>query len=202
MTLTALVVLLIVLAVVWRLVRIAVRLILLALIVGAVLWYAGEHTRADRAKDPPAAQSGRVVRVTDGDTVTVRTVRGRERVRLLGIDAPEASSTRLGRPDCGGRAASTALRRLLPRGTRVRLTTDPDSGDVRDRYGRLLAFADTRDGRDAGEAQLAAGMAVVYRYDDRRFSRLARYRRAQRIARAHHRGAWTTCRGDFHTGRR
>ena len=198
MTLTALVVLLVVLVVVWRLVRIAVRLILLALIVGAVLWYAGEHTRADRALDPPAAHTGRVVRVVDGDTLTVLTAHGRERVRLLGIDAPEASSTRLGRPDCGGRAATTKLRRLLPRGTRVRLTTDPGSGDVRDRYDRLLAFADTRDGRDAGEAQLAAGMAVIYRYDDRRFSRLARYRDAQARARAQRRGAWKRCAGRFH----
>jgi endonuclease YncB( thermonuclease family) len=198
MTLTALVVLLVVLAVVWRLVRIAVRLILLALMVGAVPWYAGEHTRADHAHDPPAAQSGRVVRVADGDTLTVLTAHGRERVRLLGIDAPEASSTRLGRPDCGGRAATTGLRRLVARGTRVRLTTDPGTGDVRDRFGRLLAFADTRDGRDVGEAQVAAGRATVFRYQGRRFSRLARYQDAQARARAQRRGAWRQCDGRFH----
>ena len=202
MTLTALVVLLVVLAVVWRLVRIAVRLILLTLIVGAVLWYAGEHTRADRAHDPPAAQSAFVVRVADGDTLTVLTSRGHERVRVLGIDAPESSSTRYGRPDCVGRAATTELRRLVARGTRVRLTTDPGSGDVRDRHGRYLAYVDTRDGRDVGRAQLAAGMAIVYRYDGRRFSRLAGYQRTERVARARRRGAWSACHGDFHTGRR
>ena len=104
MTLTALVVLLVVLAVVWRLVRIAVRLILLALIVGAVLWYAGEHTRADRAHDPPAAQSGRVVRVADGDTLTVLTARGRERVRLLGHRRPGEPRA----PASGARTAAVA----------------------------------------------------------------------------------------------
>jgi endonuclease YncB( thermonuclease family) len=197
MTLTVVAVLLVVL-VVWRLVRIAVRLILLALVAGAVLWYAGAHTRADRAHDQPAAQSGRVVRVVDGDTLTVLTAHGRERVRLLGIDAPEASSTRLGRPDCGGRAATTVLRCRVPRGTRVRLTTDPGSGDVRDRYGRLLAFADTRDGRDVGEAQVAAGRATVFRYQGGRFSRLARYRDAQARARAQRRGTWKQCDGHFH----
>jgi endonuclease YncB( thermonuclease family) len=198
MTLTALVVLLVVLAVVWRLVRIVVRLVLLALVVGAVLWYAGEHTRVDRAHDAPIAQSGLVVRVADGDTLTVLTAKGRVRVRLLGIDAPESSSTRLGRPDCGGQEATASLRRLARRGTRVRLRTDPGSGDVRDRFGRLLAFADTRDGRDVGEAQVAAGRATVFRYRGRRFSRLARYQDARARARAQRRGAWKRCDGRFH----
>jgi endonuclease YncB( thermonuclease family) len=129
MTLTAIIVLLAVLAVAWRLVKLAIRLILLAVFAGAVLWYATTHSGASTGSAP--AQTARLAHVADGDTLTVITDHGRERVRLLGIDAPEASSTRFGHPDCAGRAATRSLRRLAHVGARVRLTTDPDSGDTR-----------------------------------------------------------------------
>ena len=135
----------------------------------------------------------RVTRVVDGDTIEVKTGGRRERVRLLGIDTPE-----LRRPagaECGAAAARANLRRLTRSGrgdTRVRLHTDPGSGDVRDRYGRLLAYADGPHG-DLGEAQLRAGLALVYRHRGRTFSRLARYRRAQAAARARRRGIWSAC---------
>jgi endonuclease YncB( thermonuclease family) len=80
----------------------------------------------------------------------------------------------------------------------VRLATDPRSGDTRDRYGRLLAYIDSRRG-DLGERQLRAGLATVYRYRDRRFSRLDRYREAEKDARADGRASWSACSGDFHT---
>ena len=93
-------------------------------------------------------------------------------VRLLGIDTPE---THGGPAECGGPAASRQLARIAPAGSRVRLVTDPGSGDTRDRYGRLLAYVDGPRG-DLGERQLRAGLAYVYRYRGRRFSRLDRYR--------------------------
>ena len=197
MTLAVLIAVLIVAAVVWRLAEIAVRLALLALAVGAVLWYAGEHHGSNR-RNPAGAQRGRVVKVADGDTMTILTGGRRERVRILGIDAPESTSTREGRPDCGGQAASAQLHRLAGPGTRIRLLTDPASGDTRDRYGRLLAYVDTRDGRDLGQAQLTAGLAIIYRYRHRAFSRLSRYRRAQADARSARRGSRQTCNGRFH----
>jgi endonuclease YncB( thermonuclease family) len=131
------------------------------LLIGAGAWYA-THDDSDTPADAPT-RGAQMRHVADGDTLVVSTPSGRERVRLLGIDAPEASSTRLGRSDCGRHAATVSLRRLVHPGARLRLTTDPGSGDVRDRYGRLLAYA-ARDGRDLGEAQLRAGMAIVYRY--------------------------------------
>jgi micrococcal nuclease len=64
------------------------------------------------------ASSGHVVRVIDGDTVQVR-VAGRVRaVDLAGVDAPEPGG-------CHAGEARQALRRLLPRGARVRLVRDP-----------------------------------------------------------------------------
>ena len=112
----------------------------------------------ERAQPDAPLTPVRVTRVVDGDTIEVQTGGRRERVRLLGIDTPE-----LRRPDgaeCGAAAARVNLRRLTRPdrgGARVRLHTDPGSGDVRDRYGRLLAYADGPHG-DLGEAQLRAGL--------------------------------------------
>ena len=73
----------------------------------------------------PAAPA-RVVRVLDGDTVVLESG---ERVRYLGINAPEA-----GEPFA---AEATARNAALVRGRTVTLETD---AEVRDQYGRLLAF--------------------------------------------------------------
>lgn len=78
-----------------------------------------------------------VVAVVDGDTIDVSFEQaGAERVRLIGIDAPESVSPST--PEqCFGAEASEALTDLLPPGTRVRLERDLET---RDRYGRLLAY--------------------------------------------------------------
>ena len=152
------------------------------------------------ALGPPPARipdTARIIRVVDGDTLVTLAAGRRVTVRLLGIDAPETPG---GTAECGGRAASRQLSRLAPAGSRVRLVTDPGSGDTRDRYGRLLAFVDGPRG-DLGEHQLRAGLAYVYRFRGRRFSRLDRYRRAQDLARAARRATWSGCAGDFHSAR-
>lgn len=79
-----------------------------------------------------------VEKVVDGDTIVVE--RGGERVtvRLIGIDAPEATALRKGAAECFGNEATTHARALLE-GARVTLKTDP-SQDTHDRYGRLLAY--------------------------------------------------------------
>jgi micrococcal nuclease len=148
-------------------------------------------------RQPPAPAVARTARVVDGDTIVVRAGGQRLTVRLLGIDTPEIHR---GPVECGGAAASGRLARIAPPGSRVRLVTDARSGDTHDRYGRLLAYVDGRRG-DLGERQLRAGLAYVYRYRDRRFSRLARYRGAQDDAHAHRRATWSTCSGDFHSAR-
>ena len=105
-------------------------------------------TRRDRA---------RVVRVVDGDTYDVRLSGGRKvRVRVLGIDTPEV----YGGTQCGGRQASARAKRLLPRGTKVLLTSDP-SQQNKDRYGRSLRYVE-KHGKDIGRRILRAGLAKVY----------------------------------------
>ncbi|MDT9595283.1 thermonuclease family protein [Nocardioides zeae] len=132
--------------------------------------------------------SGVLDAVTDGDTVRVRTADGTvERVRLLGLDAPEVRGT----PECGGDEATGVVADLLPEGADVVLVADPTQGD-RDRYDRLLRYVETSDGTDVGEAVLAAGWAEVYVFDDE-VERHQAYARAEESARAQDRGIWGAC---------
>ncbi|WP_202393065.1 thermonuclease family protein [Alteraurantiacibacter buctensis] len=92
---------------------------------------------------------------TDGDTLNC----GGERVRLLGIDAPDLHGCRQGR-QCvvgDGEAARQAIARLIG-GAALRI------GRVgHDSYGRTLAVV-YADGANASCAMIAAGHAV-YRRD-------------------------------------
>ena len=80
-------------------------------------------------------EEGRVARVVDGDTVLLA---DGERVRYLGIDAPELNNgpgkSRI--PEAGSREATQANARLVE-GLPVRLLRDQTE---RDRYGRLLRY--------------------------------------------------------------
>jgi endonuclease YncB( thermonuclease family) len=79
----------------------------------------------------------------------------------------------------------------------VRLVSDPTQ-DERDRFGRLLAYVELRDGTDLGRSQVRHGWAEVFVFDDDPFRRVGGYRRAARRARADGRGVWGACGGDFH----
>lgn len=99
-----------------------------------------------------SADSGNayVERVVDGDTVVLG---DGSRVRLIGIDAPEADEP------CGERATE-ALRDLVEH----RVVTLGNPGSVRDsdRYGRLLRYLDTD--IDPAASLLSDGLATA-RYD-------------------------------------
>jgi micrococcal nuclease len=139
---------------------------------------------------PNATFAGRVVKITDGDTVKVRLDAGRtEKVRLIGMDTPETKKP--GTPvQCFGKAATAAATRLLA-GQRVRLRLD---AETRDRYERLLAYVYREpDHRFVNAALVRDGYAVpltippnVAHADE--FARLARE------ARAAGRGLWSACR--------
>jgi len=100
----------------------------------------------------PAAVSGVVVEVVDGDTIEVG---GVGRVRIIGIDTPE-------RGECGFESATQRLAELV---LDERVALVGGSVDALDRYGRLLRYVDVG-GVDAGLVLLEEGWAVA-RYDSR-----------------------------------
>lgn len=73
-----------------------------------------------------------VERVVDGDTVVIT---GGEKVRLIGVDAPESVKPHE-KPECFGMESSQYLKELVE-GKEVMLQRDVSD---RDRYGRLLRY--------------------------------------------------------------
>jgi endonuclease YncB( thermonuclease family) len=130
---------------------------------------------------------GRVVRVADGDTLTVASGTGTHRVRLLGIDAPEHDQPY-------GGAARSALERLV---LDKDVTVETEKTDI---YGRLVGKVRVRPmdcpscGRtlDAGLAMLTVGLAWWYRdyRDDQSEEDQGRYEFAEFEAKAKGVGLW------------
>src|SRR5690348_5389008 len=131
---------------------------------------------------------GTVGRIVDGDTIYVRLTTGVEKVRYIGVDTPEVHHPTRGE-EPGGREAAVVNRRLL--GDRpVRLETDVQ---LRDRYGRLLAYVWARR-PDGGLVMVNAelvrlGYAAVMTVPPN-VRHAALFRRLAAEAREQHRGLW------------
>lgn len=129
-----------------------------------------------------------VTRISDGDTLHVADLD--ERMRLIGVDAPETRHPYRG-VQCFGREATAHLRELVPPGTAVVVDFDVERHD---RYGRPLGYL-----RRASD-QLFVNLAMVedgyaqamtvppnVRHADR-------FVAAQGRAREAGRGLWSACR--------
>jgi micrococcal nuclease len=159
-------------------------------------------TPAEPATAPPAPSSprgevlrGRVVYVSDGDTIGVRVGGVVQRIRLLGIDAPETKDPR--KPvQCYGPQSSARAHVLMPRDMVMTIVTDPTQDRI-DKYGRLLAYVfRTGESKPINEQLVADGAARVYVYRrDRPPLRTADFRHAEAAARAANRGLWRACPG-------
>ena len=99
------------------------------------------------------AWDARVVNVVDGDTIDVEPVAGgeRTRVRLHGIDAPEA------RQPHGQAAREFVIKAVLFREVEIEETPQK-----RDGYGRTVAVIIMPDGESLQAALLRAGLAWVW----------------------------------------
>jgi micrococcal nuclease len=119
-----------------------------------------------------------VVSIHDGDTITVLIDDRQEKVRLVGIDAPELDQAPW------GVQARNALRALVD-GKTIRLETDIA---VRDQYKRLLAYV------YVGEMlvnleMIRQGQAVLYTVPPN-VAHVDEYRKVQQAAREAGRGVW------------
>lgn len=117
-----------------------------------------------------------VQRISDGDSFRCR---NGQRVRLIGIDSPEARQGVL------GSKARQALLRILPVGSEVKLEYDVAPTD---RYGRLLAYVWVGSTL-VNEAMVRGGWAVLYTVPPN-IKYAERFRQAQNEARAQVAGLW------------
>ena len=165
--------------------------IVAVLLLASVLLVLVARPAAPPATDMNVAEEGDVVRVVDGDTIIVRIDGRDERVRYIGVHAPELASADRGLDEeCGGNEAALANRALVE-GRSVALERDVTD---RDRFGRLLRHVWVgRDGlRLVSEALVESGAirARSYPPDTSRDSQL---NAAEGAARSAGRGIWTGC---------
>lgn len=136
----------------------------------------------------PVATTALVLKVVDGDTVDIDDdVRGRLRVRLLGIDTPETKKPGYTVGCWGPEASEFAKETLL--GQRVSFTIDPTQG-MYDRYGRTLAYLDKADGWDYSIEAARVGAAHSYVYHNHPAERADQIAAAEQEAKAAGRGLW------------
>lgn len=130
-----------------------------------------------------------IVRVIDGDTADVRQDdRGRLRIRILGINAPETHRKGWS-VGCFGPESAAWAASFLPVGQRVSVVGDPTQ-DATDRYGRTLAYIGMPDGRDFSMESVRAGMSKVVTYGKRPVARFGDLSAAEAAAKDQHTGLW------------
>jgi endonuclease YncB( thermonuclease family) len=131
-----------------------ILLVFLAGYLSRILPDGGDREPSRTLPENYRAQSFKVHRVIDGDSVVLRGDKGEiYEIRLQGVDAPEA------RQDYGPEAEKALQRRL--RGEEVRLRTEGT-----DRYGRHIGYLE-HEGEDINYWLIAQGHAWHYkRYND------------------------------------
>lgn len=137
------------------------------------------------AVTPIAEASVSVVKIYDGDTITIASG---ERVRLVQIDTPELSPA-----ECFGEEAKAVLVSLLNSGGQIILKSDPNLDKV-DRYGRLLRYV------FAGSTNLnlkmvEMGAAAPYFYRGEKGQYSTQMLKAAQSAKSKSLGLWKKCPG-------
>jgi endonuclease YncB( thermonuclease family) len=90
----------------------------------------------------------------DGDTIEV----AGERIRIANIDTPEIHHAQCDAERRLGLVAKRRVEELLALGAIVVTRGDPDTGRMKDRFGRTLAVVSVH-GRDIGDMLIAEGLA-------------------------------------------
>jgi micrococcal nuclease len=141
-----------------------------------------------------AADLSRTLRVEvvdhiDGDTVRVRIpnppagLNAVETIRMIGVDTPETVHPRRETEYFGKEASEFTRQKLLGKGASLAF-----DWDLRDRYGRLLAYIFGPDGTSHNAALIREGYAHAYtRYS---FHFMDEFRRLEQEARQAGRGLW------------
>jgi micrococcal nuclease len=141
------------------------------------------HERFSLSRQDGADTFVPVISVSDGDTVIVILNSRREKVRLIGIDAPE-----LGQKPWGAESKKYLETLLGSSGWKVELEFDVEK---RDKYGRVLAYLKTTDGKLINLLMVRNGCAMLFTIPPNvRYA--GELRSAQREAREKHLGIWSS----------
>ncbi len=128
-----------------------------------------------------AVKSVLVEKIYDGDTVSAIVNGHFEKIRLIGIDAPEMDQ----RP--WGKKARECLGALMS-ATDSRIFLEYDI-ERRDKYGRILAYIWTQDGKMINEEMMKNGCAVLFTLPPN-VKYAERFRAAQKKAQENKAGIW------------
>jgi micrococcal nuclease len=130
-----------------------------------------------------------VIRHLDGDTVRVGISNPppelaiEETVRMIGVDTPETVHPNKPIQEFGKEASAFTKEQLLDK--QVYLAFD---WDLRDRYGRLLAYIYTEDGTCFNTRLIREGYAYAYLYFDFQF--IEEFEELEQSAKKHGLGLW------------
>ncbi|MFI6320966.1 thermonuclease family protein [Nonomuraea sp. NPDC050556] len=155
----------------------------------------------DAGRVPEAGkEKAKVVWVSDGDTIVIQPVEGayaghEQRIRLIGLDAPEMHPT----PQCWAKESTAALLKMVPRGSTVTIAFDFRKFDD---YKRQLRYVWNAAGQLVNAEQLREGNGFYLRIwpnvaYDKEFKALADQAKAQK------KGLWGACKDPqppVHTG--
>lgn len=146
-----------------------------------------QATSTDDSEIPETAEEEffEVVKVIDGDTITIKINDKNETVRLIGLDTPETHDARTG-VQCFGKEATEKLKSVI--GDRVAVERDEREGE-RDKYKRLLAYIYTEEGLFLNKYMIEQGYAYEYTYDDP-YKYQKEFKAAEADAKAKKRGLW------------
>jgi len=133
-----------------------------------------------------------VVKVIDGDTITINYDSKNESVRFIGINTPELKNAKTGLPDCYAFEAKHELDTRLSAGDQVYLEFDSSQG-MYDKYQRLLAYVYRADDKlFLNEELLQIGAAREYTYD-KPYRYQNEFKQLQDRAHINGSGLWGTC---------
>lgn len=127
-----------------------------------------------------------VTRVIDGDTFCIlNKANEQEKIRLIGVDAPETKKTRKKEIGFYGKESAMYLRKIIL-DKYVILEYDIQKKDI---YGRTLAYVYQENGSFVNDLLIRKGYCVVATFPPNiKFKDLFIY--SERIAREKHKGLW------------
>lgn len=157
--------------------------------VAAAAASAAEEAEQSAAAHPEWGPLYDVLSIYDGDTIAVSIDGARERVRIIGIDAPEMGRSG-NAADCYAQPATSRVQSLL-QGERVHLLADPTQAD-RDAYDRLLRHVVLNGGGHLALLLVEEGFAVERQYAAP-YQYQSDLQAAQGRARAAGLGLWSEC---------